>query len=125
PKLCTTYSRWWPGALGKSSNYAIVVAQLYTKGVCYGPHPFIVQLRDLETHQPLKGVRVGDIGPKFGFNSSDNGFLLFENYRIPRQNMLMRYAKVSFWIMYFECTASNQYYGTRFTHSLYVLIYNF
>ncbi|PIO71962.1 acyl-CoA dehydrogenase, middle domain protein [Teladorsagia circumcincta] len=89
-----TAAKWWPGALGKSSNYAVVVAQLYTQGVCHGPHPFIVQLRDLETHKPLKGVRVGDIGPKFGFNSSDNGFLLFDNYRIPRQNMLMRYSKV-------------------------------
>ncbi|KAK6049990.1 hypothetical protein COOONC_12505 [Cooperia oncophora] len=89
-----TSAKWWPGALGKSSNYAIVVAQLYTQGVCHGPHPFIVQLRDLETHKPLKGVRVGDIGPKFGFNSSDNGFLLFDKYRIPRQNMLMRYSKV-------------------------------
>lgn len=89
-----TSAKWWPGALGKSSNYAVVVAQLYTRGVCYGPHPFIVQLRDLETHKPMKGVRVGDIGPKFGFNSSDNGFLLFDNYRIPRQHMLMRYSKV-------------------------------
>ncbi|ETN75635.1 acyl-CoA dehydrogenase, middle domain protein [Necator americanus] len=89
-----TSAKWWPGALGKSSNYAVVVAQLYTQGVCRGPHPFIVQLRDLETHKPLKGVRVGDIGPKFGFNSSDNGFLLFDNYRIPRNHMLMRHSKV-------------------------------
>ncbi|VDN27063.1 unnamed protein product [Cylicostephanus goldi] len=42
----------------------------------------------------MERVRVGDIGPKFGFNSSDNGFLLFNNYRIPRKNMLMRYSKV-------------------------------
>uniref|UniRef100_A0A0K0D374 Acyl-coenzyme A oxidase n=1 Tax=Angiostrongylus cantonensis TaxID=6313 RepID=A0A0K0D374_ANGCA len=89
-----TSTKWWPGALGKSSNYAVVVAQLYTQGVCRGPHPFIVQIRDLETHKPLKGIRVGDIGPKFGFNSADNGFLLFDNYRIPRQNMLMRHSKV-------------------------------
>ncbi|PIO57081.1 acyl-CoA dehydrogenase, middle domain protein, partial [Teladorsagia circumcincta] len=51
-----TAAKWWPGALGKSSNYAVVVAQLYTQGVCHGPHPFIVQLRDLETHKPLKGA---------------------------------------------------------------------
>ncbi|EPB69218.1 acyl-CoA dehydrogenase, middle domain protein [Ancylostoma ceylanicum] len=89
-----TSAKWWPGGLGKSSNYAIVVAQLYTLGICRGPHPFIVQLRDLETHMPLRGVRVGDIGPKFGFNSSDNGFLLFDNYRIPRSHMLMRHSKV-------------------------------
>lgn len=80
--------------MGKSANYAIVMAQLYTKGECKGPHPFIVQLRDTETHMPLRGVRVGDIGPKFGINGSDNGFLLFDNYRIPRRHMLMRNAKV-------------------------------
>lgn len=37
---------------------------------------------------------MGDIGPKFGINGSDNGFLLFNQYRIPRKNLLMRYAKV-------------------------------
>lgn len=29
-----------------------------------------------------------------GINGSDNGFLLFSNHRIPRENLLMRYAKV-------------------------------
>ncbi|KAI6190611.1 Acyl-CoA oxidase dehydrogenase and Acyl-CoA oxidase domain containing protein [Aphelenchoides bicaudatus] len=87
-------AKWWPGALGKSSTHAIVMAQLYTKGQCHGPHPFIVQLRDLETHNPLKGIQVGDIGPKYGINGSDNGYLLFDHYRIPRKNMLMRFSKV-------------------------------
>ena len=45
----------------------------------YGPHGFIVQIRSLATHQPLPGVTVGDIGPKFGYNGVDNGFLRF-NY---------------------------------------------
>ncbi|XP_069785100.1 peroxisomal acyl-coenzyme A oxidase 1 isoform X3 [Narcine bancroftii] len=40
------------------------------------------------------GVVVGDIGPKFGFDDVDNGFLKLENVRVPRENMLMRYAKV-------------------------------
>ncbi|CAD5234691.1 unnamed protein product [Bursaphelenchus xylophilus] len=88
-------AKWWPGALGKSSTHAIVMAQLITGGQGYGPHPFIVQLRDLENHKPLKGITVGDIGPKLGINGSDNGFLLFNNYRIPRENMLMRHAKVT------------------------------
>ncbi|CAD5229275.1 unnamed protein product [Bursaphelenchus okinawaensis] len=88
-------AKWWPGALGKSSTHAIVMAQLYTDGQKYGPHPFIVQIRDLEDHKPLKGITVGDIGPKLGINGSDNGFLLFNNYRIPRENMLMRYSKVT------------------------------
>lgn len=42
----------------------------------------------------LLGIVVGDIGPKFGFSEVDNGFLKLENVRIPRENMLMKYAKV-------------------------------
>lgn len=38
---------------------------------------------------------VGDIGPKFGFSQVDNGFLKLENVRIPLDNMLMKYAKVT------------------------------
>uniref|UniRef100_A0A914WXU4 Acyl-coenzyme A oxidase N-terminal domain-containing protein n=1 Tax=Plectus sambesii TaxID=2011161 RepID=A0A914WXU4_9BILA len=76
-----TATKWWPGCLGKSSNYAIVVAQLWTLGKCYGPHPFMVQLRDLQTHQPLPGITVGDIGPKLAYNSNDNGFLSFDHVR--------------------------------------------
>jgi len=38
---------------------------------------------------------VGDIGPKFGFNCKDNGYLIFNNIKIPRRNMLMKYHKVS------------------------------
>ena len=89
-----TASKWWPGGLGKSSNYAIVMAQLHTDGKWRGPHPFFVQLRDLNTHKPLPGVTVGDIGPKLGINGSDNGFLRFTNYRIPRRSMLMKNSKV-------------------------------
>ncbi|KHN85811.1 putative peroxisomal acyl-coenzyme A oxidase [Toxocara canis] len=90
-----TSTKWWPGNLGKVSNYAIVVAQLYVKGNCYGPHQFIVQLRDENTHLPLPGITIGDIGPKFGINTNDNGFLRLNNVRIPRKQMLMRYSKVT------------------------------
>jgi acyl-CoA oxidase len=41
------------------------MAQLILNGKSYGPHPFVVQVRDLKTHEPLDGVYVGDIGPKF------------------------------------------------------------
>jgi len=40
------------------------------------------------------GVKVGDIGPKFGYFGADNGFLYLDHVRIPRENMLMRHAKV-------------------------------
>lgn len=89
-----TATKWWPGGLGKTSNYCVVMAQLYTQGRCYGPHPFIVQLRDEETHRSLPGITLGEIGPRLGLNSNDNGFLKFENHRIPRTNMLMKHSQV-------------------------------
>ena len=53
-----------------------------------------MQLRDENTHQPLKGIKVGEIGPKLAMNANDNGFLGFDHHRIPRDRMLMKNAKV-------------------------------
>lgn len=41
--------------VGKTSNHAIVLAQLYTQGNCHGLHAFITPIRDMDTHQPLPG----------------------------------------------------------------------
>ena len=41
------------------------------------------------------GVKVGDVGPKFGYFGVDNGYLELRNVRIPRDQMLMKYTKVS------------------------------
>ncbi|PKY04952.1 acyl-CoA oxidase [Aspergillus campestris IBT 28561] len=89
-----TASKWWIGSLGRTANHAVVMAQLYINGKNYGPHPFLVQIRDMETHQPLENVYVGDIGPKFGYNTMDNGFLLFNNVKIPHFNMLARFSRI-------------------------------
>lgn len=80
--------------MGQTANYCIVVAQLYAKGQCHGIHSFIVQVRDEETHMPLAGMKVGEIGAKLGLNSVNNGFLGFDNVRIPRSHMLMKHAQV-------------------------------
>lgn len=42
----------------------------------------------------VKGVKVGDIGAKLGYNSKDNGWLMFDEVRIPRANMFCRFAYV-------------------------------
>lgn len=113
--------KWWPGGLGKTSNHAIVLAQLYTQGKCHGLHAFIVNIRDMSTHQPLPGIVVGDIGPKFGFNEVDNGFLKLENVRIPRENMLMKYAKVEPDGTYVKPPSAKLTYGTMvFVRSMIV-----
>lgn len=54
----------------------------------------MVPIRDFDTHKPLPGVEVGDIGPKMGYSTKDNGYLRFSNVRIPRFNMLSRYTIV-------------------------------
>lgn len=55
------------GLMQSQANHAVVMAQLIIDGKGYGPHPFVVQVRDLKTHEPLENVHVGDIGPKFGY----------------------------------------------------------
>ncbi|KAJ5709404.1 hypothetical protein N7493_010738 [Penicillium malachiteum] len=96
-----TSSKWWNGSLGRIANHAIVVAQLLLpkrdapfEYVSHGPNPFIVQVRDMDTHLPLDGVVVGDIGPKYGYITMDNAYMLFNNFRIPHSAMLSRYSSV-------------------------------
>jgi len=55
----------------------------------YGTQAFMVQLRDTETWKHKAGVKTGDIGPKLGYNSKDNGWAEFDQVRIPRSDMLM------------------------------------
>uniref|UniRef100_UPI00398EDA9D peroxisomal acyl-coenzyme A oxidase 2-like n=1 Tax=Pristiophorus japonicus TaxID=55135 RepID=UPI00398EDA9D len=87
--------KWWPGDLGRSANHAVVLAQLYTQGMCRGMHAFIVQIRSLVDHSVLPGIKIGDIGPKMGFEHVDNGYLMMQNVHIPRENMLSRYSEVT------------------------------
>ena len=89
-----TSIKFWPGDMGKFSNHAIVFAKLFLEGKPAGVHAFMVQTRNLDTWEPLPGVEMGDIGPKFGYNTKDNGYMLFKNIRIPRTNLLRRYADV-------------------------------
>jgi len=89
-----TSRKWWPGGLGKTANHAIVHARLFLDGKDVGVQAFLVQLRSLKDHEPLPGIEVGDIGPKVGFNAIDNGYCAFHKIRVPREHMMMRYAKV-------------------------------
>ncbi|KAI9499269.1 acyl-CoA dehydrogenase/oxidase C-terminal [Zychaea mexicana] len=87
-------AKWWIGALGKTANYAVIMARLIIHGKDYGSHTFCAQIRSLEDHRPLPGLTIGDIGPKFGYNGVDNGFMMFDHFRIPHISMLAKYAQV-------------------------------
>ena len=93
PSLTST--KWWPGNLGRCANHAIVYARLLVGGRDLGIHNFMVPLRDLNSHLPLSGISIGDIGPKIGYNNQDNGYCRFNRVRIPRTNMAMKYATLS------------------------------
>jgi len=82
-------TKWWPGELGFFANYALVFARLIIPdddGTLNdsGVHSFLVQLRCRDTHKHMPGIKTGDLGPKFGFNSKDNGWCTFDHVRIPR-----------------------------------------
>ena len=88
-------AKFWPGALGLQSTHAVVFARCISLGNDYGVQAFIIQIRDLETHEPLPGVEVGDIGSKLGYTSVDNGYLLLKNVRVPRSALLCRFAEIT------------------------------
>lgn len=80
--------------MGQTANYCIVVAQLYI-GNCHKDLAlFMVQIRDEETHMPLPGIDIGDVGKKMGFPTVNNGYLGLKNVRVPRNHMLMRHDQV-------------------------------
>lgn len=87
--------KFWIGGAAKTSNISCVFAQLYIGDKCYGPHAFIVPLRDRDTHMPLPGITLGDCGRKIGLDGVDNGFMIFDKFRVPRENMLNRFSNVS------------------------------
>ena len=82
-------------ALGVLCNHTVLYARLIVGGEDKGVHNFLVQLRNMETHVPLPGVEVGDIGPKWATNNNDNGYLRLTHVRIPRANMLAKFASLS------------------------------
>ena len=90
-----TSGKFWPGELGKTATHAVFHAQLIIDGKRYGVQTFICQIRDLDSHKPLKNFEIGDIGPKGGYQQKDNGYMYFRNLVIPRSALLSKYTKVS------------------------------
>ena len=82
------------GNAAEDGTLAAVFAQLVTAEGTHGVHCFVVPIRGADG-RPLPGVRIADCGPKAGLNGVDNGQLWFDDVRIPRDNLLNRYADVS------------------------------
>ncbi len=81
------------GNAAQHATMAAVFAQLITRGETYGVHCFLVPIRD-EHGEDLPGVTTSDCGHKGGLGGVDNGRIMFDEVRIPRQNLLNRYGQV-------------------------------
>ncbi|MFJ4657397.1 acyl-CoA dehydrogenase [Nocardia sp. NPDC088792] len=81
------------GGAAEHARMAAVFAQLITGGESQGVHCFLVPIRDA-AGADLPGVTTSDCGLKGGLPGVDNGRILFDQVRIPRENLLNRYADV-------------------------------
>ena len=84
----------WIGNAAEHGRVAVVFAQLLIGTENHGVHAFVVPIRS-NKGKVLDGVTIEDCGHKLGLNGVDNGRLYFDGVRIPRTNLLDRYAQVS------------------------------
>ncbi|MCV7221523.1 acyl-CoA dehydrogenase family protein [Mycolicibacterium elephantis] len=83
------------GGAAETAQVAAVFAQLFTlDGEGHGVHCFVVPLRD-EDGNDLPGVTTSDNHYKGGLPGVDNGRIQFDHVRIPRENLLNKYADVA------------------------------
>ena len=82
------------GGAAETARVAAVFAQLITHGECHGVHCFIVPIRDADGND-LPGVSTSDCQYKGGLPGVDNGRILFDDVRVPRENLLNKYADVA------------------------------
>ncbi|MBU4215681.1 MAG: acyl-CoA dehydrogenase family protein [Actinobacteria bacterium] len=99
--LHTPFRAAWKDYLGNAALHgraAVVFAQLITshdgQRVAHGVHAFYVPIRD-EHGEFLPGIGGEDDGQKGGLNGIDNGRLWFDHVRVPRADLLNRYADVA------------------------------
>jgi len=83
------------GGAAETARVAAVFAQLITPdGMNHGVHCLVVPIRDDEGND-LPGVTTSDCQYKGGLPGVDNGRIVFDHVRVPRENLLNRYADVS------------------------------
>lgn len=83
----------WIGNAALHGQLATVFAQLQIGEQSYGVHALLVPIRD-SNGNPMPGVRIADCGEKMGLHGVDNGRIWFDKVKIPRENLLSRYAQV-------------------------------
>ena len=83
------------GGAAQTARVAAVFAQLITAdGTGHGVHCLVVPIRDDEGND-LPGVTTSDCDYKGGLPGVDNGRIQFDHVRVPRENLLNKYADVA------------------------------
>ncbi len=83
------------GGAAQTARVAAVFAQLITPdGEGHGVHCLVVPIRDDEGND-LPGVTTSDCHYKGGLPGVDNGRIQFDHVRVPRENLLNKYADVA------------------------------
>lgn len=86
------------GGAAQTARMAAVFAQLITheggEPVHHGVHCVLVPIRD-EDGNDMPGVTTSDCDYKGGLPGVDNGRIVFDNVRVPRENLLNRYGDVA------------------------------
>jgi acyl-CoA oxidase len=82
------------GNAAEDGRLAVVFAQLEVNGQKHGVHAFLVPIRG-EHGEPVPGVTIEDNGLKMGLNGVDNGRIWFDHVRVPRIEMLNRFAEIA------------------------------
>lgn len=86
--------KYWITNGAVHAKHIIVFAQLFVDGVNNGIHGILVRIRD-DNLKVMPNVRVEDMGYKMGLNGVDNAKLIFDNVRVPRENLLNKFSDVS------------------------------
>jgi acyl-CoA oxidase len=83
------------GGAAQTARVAAVFAQLITPdGENHGVHCLVTPIRD-DQGNDLPGVRTSDCHYKGGLPGVDNGRIQFDHVRVPRENLLNKYADVA------------------------------
>lgn len=86
------------GGAAETARMAAVFAQLIThedgEPVNHGVHCLLVPIRD-EDGDDLPGVTTSDCQYKGGLPGVDNGRIMFDHVRVPRENLLNKYGDVA------------------------------
>lgn len=75
-------------------QYGIVFAQAIVNSEKKGVFPFLVEIKDKD-YNWMPGIDGGDIGPKLSWNTTENGYITFNNVRVPKDDLINKYVQIS------------------------------